>query len=168
MDQSRSNSTTSWCLDGVLVRVRSARTLWNMSDEVWSALNALASDDPHVNVLPDDAASAVVDAVAAQFIADRQRTWWWESLQDRPVVTPYERQADGLALLSRHFGPRASVYLLVTDEQSEPRGVLAGPVDSLLRLVGETTHFEFAVVDPDFRRLAFDTHHNELILVEAT
>lgn len=136
--------------------------------DAWEVLKALASNDPQVKLLTDEKASEVVDAVASRFIEDRQRTWWWESLRGSTSVTPYEAHDDSFALLTQHFGSEPSVYLLVTDEQSEPPGVLAGRIDSLARLVSEARYFEFAVVDADFRRLAFDTHHNELILVEAT
>jgi hypothetical protein len=131
-------------------------------DSTWDALCDLASAHPTLTVLDDHDADAFVDRLAERFVDDRGRTWWWQGL-DR-VVARVAYDDDGLGLLHERIGDQLDVRLVVTDERSEPFGVIAGPAAEILRLLGEAPYGEFALADSDLRWVAFDTHHNEFIL----
>jgi hypothetical protein len=126
-------------------------------------LRALAARDPRITVLDEKTAEAVAKRVVERFVIDSDRTWWWESLRDVTEVVSYEGE-NGLERLAERIGTEPNVYLLATNEQAKPHGVLAGPLDALLQLFGESSFFEFAIIDAAFRWVIFDTHHNTLIV----
>ncbi len=134
-----------------------------MEPTPWDLVRQLASADPETAPLSDSEGQAFIDRLAERFVDDRQRKWWWEGLPGVVTRIPYGEE-DGVALLDERFGNQRDVRLVVTDEESTPRGVVSGSASALLRLVSQAPFFEFAFADPELRWVAFDTHHNEVII----
>ena len=132
---------------------------------VWDEVRSAVAADPRIVVLDDAAAHDLIERVKQRFIADTPSNWWWESLRGESEWLHYEDVAGGLKLLRTRIEGEPTLNLLVTDEQPEPLGVVAGTGQALLHLLAETPIFEFAITDPDTRWLILDTHHNDLVLV---
>ena len=132
---------------------------------LWDEVRAAAARTPDVTVLAHTAAQTFIDRVADTFVRDRTCMWWWEAL-DTPVVTvSYDGQGNGLAELKSLLRGAKQVKLVVTNEEPEPAGVVAGAPEAITALIADLPVFEFAVADPDLAWLIFDTHHNLLVVV---
>ncbi|MET1082978.1 MAG: hypothetical protein ABWY12_08025, partial [Burkholderiales bacterium] len=88
----------------------------------------------------------------------------WASLAQGSERLPYADPAVGAELLRARIEGQPLVNLIVTDDEPEPLGVIAGPAEAIVDLLGKTPIFEFALTDPELRWLILDTHHNVLVL----
>ena len=83
-----------------------------------------------------------------------------------PHAVQYDDAAQWLELMHARIANEPIVNLIVTDDQFEPSGVVAGPSpEAILHLLSETPSFEYAVTDPEVRWLVLDNHHNVLVTV---
>jgi hypothetical protein len=125
---------------------------------------AIAEADERIEVLDDAAARDLIRQVESKFVEDPRRRWWWESLRGTARSVQYDSGIDGLELLRSRIAAQPMVNLIVTDNQDEPSGVVAGSPAAILELLLETPGFEFAMTDAEVRWLILDTHHDTLVM----
>jgi hypothetical protein len=132
---------------------------------VWDEVQATAAADASLVVLDHAEAHDLAERVRQKFLSDTRATWWWQSLRANSEWLHYDNAFGGLELLRARIERAPTVNLLVTDDDPEPHGVVAGTGVAILQLLAETPLFEFAITDPEVRWLILDTHHNDLVLV---
>ena len=109
-------------------------------------------------------ALAFVDAVAKSFIADADKTWWWDSIKQKSLTISYGND-DCSELLNKLIkNKRAEVLLIVTDEESRPWPVFRGAFSDVSKIISEQRFFEYFITNRECTWLIFDTHHNSLVL----
>lgn len=112
-------------------------------------------------------ARSLIDGIAARYIADRSRIWWWEGLAEKPLVIDYGEDLGWDYIVKLVQPPEHQVYLVATDDDPEPWFVFKGSVSAVANLLGNMWRFEYIIVDVDLSWVIFDTHHNSLVVVGA-
>lgn len=131
---------------GLLAEIEAAQQLWKA-----------------ITRLSDDEATAILDRLAAAFIADQSSVWWWDALRT-PGLTLHYGKENGLAVLAEVLAGKTLVLLLVTDDEAAPWPVYAGSPNDIIGLLGDCRYFEYALAAIDASWMIFDTHHNELVM----
>jgi hypothetical protein len=67
-------------------------------------------------------------------------------------------------LLGKIINLTSIIELVVTDEEPAPWLVFTGPASDILELISGQRYFEYMITDHSHAWIAFDTHHNELVL----
>ena len=140
----------------------------NLDSHLRESLNLVMRARPGLRVLSQDEASELTARVAARFISDPSRLWWWEALREPAAGFPYQGE-EGLERLDAIVGEAASdpLFMFITASNFPPWTVVAGKWDDLRELVGESSFFEFFVVSRATDWIVFDTHHNEVLVAGA-
>ncbi|MBL8996485.1 MAG: hypothetical protein JNL44_04125 [Gemmatimonadetes bacterium] len=133
--------------------------------ELFAELEAAANAIDGVQRIPEEEAAALIHELARRHVADPSRHRWWESLRGSAKRVPYGA-GDGLAHLLSVVGRRTGVRLFVSNEEQPPWPVYAGDVRSIIAMLGECRFFEYILAPPDLGWVVFDTHMNELIVVD--
>ena len=114
--------------------------------------------------LSDPQAVELLDAVAKRNVTDPAQIWWWANLTVDHETIPYGEK-DGLDEIARLVPPQTIAFMVVTDDEPRPWPVFSGAISDLLSVLREVRFCEYFLIDPDFKWLAFDTHHNTLVVV---
>jgi len=114
--------------------------------------------------LPVDEASGVYEAALRHYVPEGSPKWWWEHF---PVSTGVHFEAgDGWRQLSRLVpNPDERVWLIAEDEGLPGYSVWTARVRDIAAVLGECPAFEYYLVQPEFRWLLCENHHNVLIAV---
>jgi len=130
-------------------------------DDISEALREMGSG----RVLSPEEAKAFVSKIADAYDMDLQSISPWEKQEG--VAYPYNDPSEWGLLLSSILGVfTGDVYLVVSNDSPFPWPVIVLSVDDVQTLLLELPHFEFFVFDDEGERVVFDTHYNELIIVE--
>jgi len=114
--------------------------------------------------LSDPQAVKLLDALAKRNVADPTQIWWWTNLTVDHETIPYGER-DGLDEVARLVPPQTIALMVVTDDEPRPWPVFSGVISDLLAALREVRFCEYFLIDPDFKWLVFDTHHNALVVV---
>ncbi len=134
-----------------------------MSNELKTAIRAVANEVPTVKELTALEASRLTDRVAQEFVADPNRIWWWEALKVPSRTLNYGEEA-GLEKIASMLDPASVVTMLVTDDNPPPWPAFKGPLSEILHVIGEQWFFEYLLVGEAGDWCIFDTHHNSLVI----
>lgn len=104
----------------------------------------------------------LLGAVAERHKRSWDARWWWCELPEAEVLH-YGDDEPARLILSR-LPPQTPARLVITDDESPPWPVIAGPLRNLLDLIGEHRFFEYMLAADDASWLIFDTHHNDLVM----
>ncbi len=137
-----------------------------MDKELLSDIRSWQRKLPEITELGQEESQLIIDYVAQNFVSDRRKLWWWDSLSIKSNTIDYG-DGDALEILKSNLEPTDVVYLIVTDDEHEPWPVFKGRLEQLLVLVGEQRYFEFIIVDKRRGFCVFDTHHNTLVYAGA-
>ncbi len=140
-----------------------------LDDHLRESLNLVMRARPDLRLLSRDEGDELAARVAARFISDPSRLWWWEALREPAATFAYEGE-EGLAKLDAIVGEAPGsdpLFLFITASNFPPWTVVAGKWDDLREFVGESGFFEFFVVNHGTDWVVFDTHHNEVIVAGA-
>ncbi len=137
-----------------------------MDQELITSLSAEAAKFEAVVELDHESANELIDNLKNHYIKNDSALLWWESLKHPAKVIAYG-DGDGLALMKSQMAC-VKVFLLVTDESPPPWKVFFGETADLIEMIAEQRFFEYCLASEDRSRLAFDTHHNEIVVCEAS
>ena len=135
-------------------------------DRAWDWVRKVSEGDKRIEIWHDVEAQDLVGQVKGKFVMEGASSrWWWESLRGEYEAVQYRDFAHWLELMQARIAEQPAVRLIVTDNQIEPTGVVSGPPEAILHVLGETPLFEYALTDPALRWLILDNHHDVLITV---
>lgn len=117
-----------------------------------------------VTRLHQSAGEGVLDVLAARYIADRSKLWWWEGLRDRPVVISYGSSLAWAWITRIVPSDSGLTYFIPTDDEPEPWPVYVGALGSVCRVLESIWRCEYVIAAQDLSWLVFDTHHNALVV----
>ena len=106
----------------------------------------------------------ITDAAASRFIKEKNHLWWWESLSKSAKTTRYD-EGSFLEMMRDFLREKTGVlYLILTDDEFPPWCGISGEPENILAAIRELPAIEFFLVPQDIEWIAFDTHHNELVI----
>jgi len=121
--------------------------------------------DQENSVLTEKDAYSIVLKLAKSFSFDLSKQGIWaDSIWEE--LFPYNDNHDWEKLLVSLLGPFAeNVYVAISDNEFFPWPVLICNKKSLVAFLNSQPYFEFFVFDTRMKKVLFDAHHNELILI---
>ena len=134
-----------------------------ISEELSEEIDRLSSSIKSVHKINQSKAKIIIDHVFSEYIKDRSKIWWWESLKREFILIDYKDEL-GWDYISNLVDRNEMAYFIVTDDEPEPWPVYKGSVKDIIFLLREMWRFEYIVVSENISWIIFDTHHNNLIL----
>lgn len=136
------------------------------NNELVTALREQALKHAGVTEVDAEEAAYILESLASRFVKDDSRKWWWQALKVPATVIAYgDQDEDALALLTTRI-PGSLIYLIVSDDAFPPWTIFKGGKDAILEMIGEVWFFEYALANESLSWLAFDTHHNQLMICQ--
>ena len=137
-------------------------------DQIEEARRSVTIAEGDFDLVAPHQAPAVLRRISDKFttlghLAER-RLWWWESLKgDQTTIWPNSLLDDLRALLEL----TEDYWFLAEASEIEKMGfpfwLYRGSGQAILRILGETPHFEFYIVEKHLDWLLCSNHHNALI-----
>jgi hypothetical protein len=134
-----------------------------IDEELDNELAAAVIQAGGVTTLSQEEAKECLQRIAASFIVDSERRWWWESIAGSSRSIKYD-DAHGLSILEHLVGPESRVNLVVTDDADPPWPVYSGNMKCVLQVLRSCRFFEYILAAQDGSWIIFDTHMNELVI----
>jgi hypothetical protein len=134
-----------------------------LAPELMTEIRIALARIPTVRELPEREAADLLTSLGTYHVAKPDEAWWWSNLKDEREVIPYGDD-DGLQQMARILPRETAVFLAITDDEAPPWPVLSGKVADLLAVLRELSFCEYFLFDIDGTWIAFDTHHDELVI----
>ena len=135
-----------------------------MDAELMNEIRSFSENVGTIAELDSSQARELISRIAAVYVVDGNKRWWWDSLS-RPSKTIEYGDDDGLEIISKNVDGDSTIFFVVTDDEFAPWPIFKGPLDSILELISEQRYFEYILVGVDESWCIFDTHHNSLVVV---
>lgn len=112
--------------------------------------------------------AAVADDIAQRFLIGTNRLFWWEALKVPFISSSLASFAELLERLRLLFpDPREILLLFPTDEQAPPWLLFEGTREDIAFAMSESSSSEFLIANRRRDVIAFETHHDVMIVAGA-
>jgi len=117
--------------------------------------------------LADNDAKMLIEKLVNHHSLDLSRLYLWEDIIPKASFF----YGDNSSLWEDRFYSFLQdydneIYLSVTDDEFYPWEIFKCEKKTIIGLLNEQQYFEFFIFDISLKQILFDTHHNELILLE--
>ena len=137
-------------------------------DEIEEARRSLGIGVDDFDLVAPHQAPAVLRKISDTFTSlghlAEKRLWWWEHLKGKQVTLWPNSLAEALCAL---IAPAETYWFLAEESEHLKNGfpfwLYRGSGQAILRILAETPHFEFYIVENHLEWLLCSNHHNALI-----